>query len=188
MKAMQRLLIILSILLVPLGIHANKVFVMPVNPVLVFETTQGTFEVTLKPELAPKACENMIRLANKGYYNGTTFHRIIPGFMLQGGDPQGTGMGGKSIWEKNFKDETSSKLTFSKRGILAMANRGPNTNGSQFFVTTAATTWLNGKHTIFGEVTSGYGVVKKIEKLGTPSGNPKTVQKINKVFLKKPLP
>ncbi len=154
------------------------------NPVVKIETTAGSFEVTLFPNVAPKACENFLKLAQKNYYNGTVFHRIIPSFMIQGGDPQGTGAGGESIWGKSFEDECTNELKFSKAGYLAMANRGPNTNGSQFFVTTVATPWLNMKHTIFGEVTQGYDVVKKIEGMGTNSGKPSAKVEITKITLK----
>lgn len=156
------------------------------RPVVVFETTQGNFEVTLFPEVAPKACENFLRLAESNYYNGTIFHRVIKGFMIQGGDPQGTGTGGQSIWGKSFEDEFGGNLQFNRPGLLAMANRGPNTNGSQFFITTAATPWLNRKHTIFGEVSSGYDVVQKIERTQTgPQDRPVEPQKIVKITVKK---
>ncbi|MBJ7448827.1 MAG: peptidylprolyl isomerase [Parachlamydiales bacterium] len=155
------------------------------NPVVVFETTQGNIELTLYPNQAPKTCENFIELVNSGYYNGTTFHRVIKNFMIQGGDPQGNGTGGQSIWGKPFQDEFSPILTFNRPGLLAMANRGPNTNGSQFFITTAPTPWLNNKHTIFGEVSEGYNTVKKIE--ATPTGamdKPLTPQVITKAYMK----
>lgn len=108
-------------------------FKMPEKPVLVMETNQGTIKLRLYPKVAPWACQNMIRLAEKGYYDGVIFHRVIKGFMLQGGDPTGTGRGGQSIWKRNFGDEVSDKVRFNKRGLLAMANSGPGTNGSQFF-------------------------------------------------------
>ncbi len=149
------------------------------RPVLKIETTQGSFEVTLFSDVAPKAVENFIRLAQNSYYNGIIFHRVIKGFMIQGGDPTGTGAGGQSIWGKEFEDETSPTVKFDKPGLFAMANRGPKTNGSQFFITTAATPWLNGKHTIFGQVTQGYDVVQKIENTPTdPRDRPLTPQKI----------
>ncbi len=147
------------------------------------ETNMGSFEVTLFPKVAPKACENFVKLAEKGYYNGTICHRIIPQFMIQGGDPQGTGTGGQSIWGSNFEDECKNDVKFNKPGLLAMANKGPNTNGSQFFITTAKTDWLNMKHTIFGEVTKGYDVVQKIEALGSQSGKPKEKVQILKITL-----
>ncbi|MEX0962314.1 MAG: peptidylprolyl isomerase [Simkaniaceae bacterium] len=153
---------------------------------VVLETNQGKIEIKLYPDVAPKACENFIKLAKEGYYNGVTFHRVIKGFMIQGGDPTGTGRGGKSIYGKSFEDEFSDKLTFSKKGLLAMANSGPNTNGSQFFITTAKTPWLNRHHTIFGEVVSGYDIVEKIENCPKlPGDRPKESQKIIKIFIKK---
>ncbi len=130
-----------------------------------FNTSMGKFEVQLFPDKAPKAVENFTSLAEKGYYKGIIFHRVIPDFMIQGGDPTGTGTGGKSIWGKPFEDEVKSGLKFDAPGILAMANSGPNTNGSQFFITVAATPWLNGHHTIFGKVISGMDVVNAISKV-----------------------
>ncbi len=153
--------------------------------IVVVETTQGTFEVTLKSDIAPKASENFVHLATSGYYNGITFHRIIKDFMIQGGDPTGTGAGGQSMWNKNFEDEYSPSVKFDRPGLLAMANRGPNTNGSQFFITTASTPWLNQKHTIFGEVTSGYDVIKKMDATKTGTGDrPLETQKIIKIYVK----
>ncbi len=155
------------------------------NPIIVFETTQGTFEITLKPAIAPKACENMVKLAKKGYYDGVPFHRIIKQFMIQGGDPTGTGAGGESIWGKEFEDEVHDHVTFDKEGILAMANAGPGTNGSQFFITTVETPWLHKNHTIFGEVTKGYDIVKKLEGVETdPGDRPVETQKMLKVTVK----
>lgn len=156
------------------------------GPIAVMETSEGTIEIELKPKVAPKACENMIKLAEQHYYDGLTFHRIIPNFMIQGGDPKGNGTGGQSVWGTPFEDEFSSEVHFDKPGLLAMANAGPNTNGSQFFITTAKTGWLNRKHTIFGEVISGLSVVRKIESYGTPSGNPKKPLKINRLYIKSP--
>ncbi|MEA3328867.1 MAG: peptidylprolyl isomerase [Candidatus Omnitrophota bacterium] len=153
--------------------------------IVVLETNQGVIEIKLMPDLAPKTCENFTRLIAEDYYNGIIFHRVIKDFMIQGGDPSGTGRGGKSIWGKPFEDEVSPKITFNKAGLVAMANAGPNTNGSQFFITTAKTPWLNMKHTIFGEVISGYDVVQKIE--NTPvdrSGRPAGEQKIIKAYIK----
>ncbi len=150
-----------------------------------FETTQGTITFKLFPNIAPKACENFTGLVKKGYYNGVIFHRIIKGFMIQGGDPTGTGRGGESIWGTPFEDEFSSDVKFTKAGLLAMANAGPSTNGSQFFITVAPTEWLNMHHTIFGEVVSGYDVVQKIENTPTGFGDrPVTEQKIIKAYLK----
>jgi len=139
--------------------------------IAVLETTQGTIEIKLMPEIAPKTVENFVGLIEKGYYDGIIFHRIIPQFMIQGGDPTGTGMGGESIWGASFEDEVDPNIKFDKTGLLAMANAGPNTNGSQFFITTAKTEWLHMKHTIFGEVISGYNVVEKIEGVETDHQN-----------------
>jgi len=130
---------------------------------VVFETTKGKIEFKLFPEVAPKTVENFIGLVKKGYYDGIIFHRVIKDFMIQGGDPTGTGRGGNSLWGKPFKDEFAPGVVFDRSGILAMANSGRNTNGSQFFITTEATSWLNGRHTIFGEVVDGFDVVSKIE-------------------------
>lgn len=153
--------------------------------VVVLETNQGTIEIKLFPEAAPKACENFVTLAEKGYYNGLIFHRVIKGFMIQGGDPTGTGSGGESIWGKPFEDEVTPTVKFDGPGILAMANAGPNTNGSQFFITTAKTPWLNMRHTIFGEVISGYEVVQQIETTATDaSDRPLSEQKIIKAYVK----
>jgi len=152
---------------------------------VVFETNQGVIEIKLNESAAPKACENFTSLVEKGYYDGTIFHRVIKNFMIQGGDPTATGRGGSSIWGKPFEDEVTETVTFEKPGLLAMANAGPGTNGSQFFITTAATPWLNMKHTIFGEVVSGYDVVQKIENTETGAMNkPASDQKIIKAFVK----
>lgn len=154
--------------------------------VVVLETNQGIVEIRLMPELAPKACENFTKLVEKGYYDGLIFHRVIKNFMIQGGDPTGTGTGGESVWAVPFEDEVSPDVKFDKPGLLAMANTGPNTNGSQFFITTTKTPWLNMHHTIFGEVSLGYAVVQKIENTATDaSDRPVTEQKIIKAYLKK---
>lgn len=127
----------------------------------------GEFVVELFPDKAPVTVNNFVFLAREGYYNGTTFHRVLEGFMAQGGDPTGTGMGGPGY---QFEDEFSD-LTFDKPGLLAMANAGPGTNGSQFFITYAPTPHLNGLHTIFGQVTEGMDVVNGIT-LRDPQQNP----------------
>jgi len=152
---------------------------------VVFETTQGKIVFALKPDIAPKACENFEGLVKKGYYDGITFHRIIKNFMIQGGDPTGTGRGGQSIYGKPFEDEFRPNVMFNKAGILAMANSGRNTNGSQFFITTVPTPHLNGRHTIFGEVIEGMDVVQKIENVVTDGRDmPMQPQKIIKAYLK----
>lgn len=137
------------------------------NPTVIIETTQGNIEIRLFPEIAPKACENFLKHAENGYYDNVIFHRVIQNFMIQGGDPQGNGTGGESIWKTPFEDEVSPDVKFDREGILAMANAGPSTNGSQFFITTTKTPWLHMKHTIFGEVVSGYDIVKNIEQTPT---------------------
>jgi len=132
------------------------------------KTNAGDIVVELYPDIAPKAVENFTTHAQNGYYDGVIFHRVIAGFMIQGGDPTGTGRGGESIWGKPFADEFKPNIVFDRAGILAMANAGPNTNGSQFFITTVPTPWLNGRHTIFGEVIEGMDVLRVIE--NTPTG------------------
>ncbi|HQP92159.1 MAG TPA: peptidylprolyl isomerase, partial [Candidatus Omnitrophota bacterium] len=131
--------------------------------IVILETNQGNIEIKLFPQAAPKACENFTGLAEKGYYDGTVFHRVIKGFMIQGGDPTATGMGGESLFGEPFGDEVTPNVKFDKPGLLAMANAGPGTNGSQFFITHKETSWLNGKHTVFGHVIQGQDVVNKIE-------------------------
>jgi peptidylprolyl isomerase len=153
--------------------------------VVVFETNQGNIEIKLMPEIAPKACENFTGLVKKGYYDGLIFHRVIKDFMVQGGDPTGTGRGGDSIWGDAFKDEFNPMVKFDKPGILAMANAGPNSNRSQFFITTVPTPWLNNRHTIFGVVAAGYDIVQKIENCEVGSGDrPVSEQKIIKAYIK----
>jgi peptidyl-prolyl cis-trans isomerase A (cyclophilin A) len=160
------------------------------------ETSEGTIVVKLFSKDAPKTVANFVGLATgekewkdptslqmtkKPLYDGTIFHRVIPNFMIQGGDPLGQGTGGPGY---NFEDEFQSDRVFSKPGILAMANRGPNTNGSQFFITVAATEWLNKRHTIFGEVVKGYEAVDKISKVPTTGPNkPMTPVVISKVTI-----
>lgn len=155
------------------------------NPIVVLETTQGVIEIELLPEVAPKASENFATHAKNGFYDGIIFHRIIRNFMIQGGDPTGTGRGGVSIWGKPFEDEFKPNVVFDKPGILAMANAGPKTNGSQFFITTVPTPHLNGYHTIFGYVVKGMDVVKKLEGVKTGAmDRPVEEQKIIKAYIK----
>ena len=141
----------------------------------------GTIEIELFAEQTPKTVENFVGLAEKDYYNGVIFHRVIKNFMIQGGDPTGTGRGGASFWGGKFEDEIVSDLKFDDAGILAMANAGPNTNGSQFFITLAATSWLDGNHTIFGKVISGMDVVNEIGKVKTAGGD----KPVNDVVMEK---
>ncbi|CAC5393672.1 peptidyl-prolyl cis-trans isomerase-like 1 [Mytilus californianus] len=131
-------------------------------PNVTFDTTAGSITFELYWKHAPNTCRNFAELARRGYYNGVKFHRIIRDFMIQGGDPTGTGRGGASIYGKEFGDEITNELKHTGAGILSMANSGPNTNGSQFFITIAPTQWLDGKHTIFGRVSSGMQVVQRI--------------------------
>ncbi len=177
---------IISTLLLLLAIN---LFASNTNPHVILETTQGNIELELFADIAPLAVENFTTHVEDGYYNGIAFHRIIRDFMIQGGDPTETGRGGESIWKKNFKDEYKGK-TFNKAGILAMANRGPGTNGSQFFITTAPTPWLNGYHTIFGEISpSSMATIMKLNDVttqGRSSGDrPLQRQEIIKAYIKK---
>jgi peptidyl-prolyl cis-trans isomerase A (cyclophilin A) len=170
----------------------------PKNPVAVIKTTLGTIELTLFKDKAPKTVENFIGLAkgtktwtdpvsgktmkNKSLYKGTIFHRVIPDFMIQGGDPLGKGIGGPGY---QFEDEFSPLDSFNKAGILAMANAGPGTNGSQFFITVAPTPHLNQRHTLFGEVTKGLDVAIKISKVERdPMDKPNTDIKIESITIK----
>ena len=160
------------------------------NPLVTVHTNLGDFTLELFPEVAPKTVENFVTHAKNGYYNGVIFHRVIEDFMIQGGDPTGTGMGGESIYGRTFEDEFSREA-FNLYGTLSMANAGPNTNGSQFFIVTAkkvpaqmlkqlkdggwpeeiveeyakvgGTPWLDHRHTVFGRVVEGMDVVLKIE-------------------------
>jgi len=155
-------------------------------PTVVLQTTQGDIVLRLDPKAAPMAVENFVTLAKKGYYDGTIFHRVIKGFMIQGGDPTGTGMGGESIWGRGFKNEYAPNLVFDRPYLLAMANRmRPNTNGSQFFITVAPVPQLNGGYTIFGEVVEGKETVDKINRTPTgPGDRPLKEQKILKAIVR----
>jgi peptidyl-prolyl cis-trans isomerase B (cyclophilin B) len=127
---------------------------------ITMKTDKGDIDLTLFPSKAPVTVANFLNLAAQKYYDALTFHRVIADFMIQGGDPTGTGMGGPGY---KFEDEFATDLQFDKPGVLAMANAGPRTNGSQFFITHKDTPWLNGKHTIFGQVTKGQDVVNAIK-------------------------
>ncbi|MFD1441157.1 peptidylprolyl isomerase [Lacticaseibacillus hegangensis] len=173
----------------------------------IMKTSMGTITFALFPEQAPKTVENFVGLAIRGYYDGITFHRVIPDFMIQGGDPTGTGAGGESIWAQPFEDEFSDHL-FNLKGALSMANAGPNTNGSQFFVVSnehlnpqmktqmpqagypaeiikayeqGGTPWLDGHHTVFGQVIEGMDVVEAISKVKTTADKPNTAITIESI-------
>ncbi|MDR0648190.1 MAG: peptidylprolyl isomerase [Synergistaceae bacterium] len=153
----------------------------PKRPVAHFETTMGDFKVELFYDLAPKTCRNFMDLADKKFYDGVIFHRVIDGFMIQGGDPTGTGRGGPGY---AIPDEFGPGLKHDAPGILSMANAGPDTGGSQFFITLAPTPWLDGKHAIFGKVTDGMDVVEAIGKAKTDAGDkPVTTIVINKLYV-----
>lgn len=130
-------------------------------------TNNGQFNIELYSDMVPKTCENFLKHCKNGYYNGTKFHRLIRNFILQGGDPTGTGTGGESIWGGSFKDELKPNLKHSGRGVLSMANSGPNTNKSQFFITFRSAQHLDGKHTVFGRVVGGIAILDKIERIET---------------------
>jgi peptidyl-prolyl cis-trans isomerase A (cyclophilin A) len=154
----------------------------------VFDTTEGSFKAKLFADKAPKTVQNFVDLAEgtktgKPFYDGTIFHRVIPDFMIQGGDPTGTGRGGPGY---QFADEFHGDLQHGKHGLLSMANAGPNTNGSQYFVTVAATPWLDNKHSIFGEVVEGYDVVKKISEMPrSPQDRPLKEVRINSLKIER---
>ena len=131
----------------------------PKRPSATIETSKGRIVIELYSDEAPRAVENFVKLAKQEFYNGLIFHRVIPGFMIQGGDPNGDGTGGPGY---EFEDEFSPRLRHDGAGVVSMANRGPNTNGSQFFITLAATPWLDGRHTIFGRVVEGQDAVERI--------------------------
>ena len=124
-----------------------------------FETDRGPIKIELYPDKAPLTVANFVNLAKRGFYDGLGFHRVIPDFMIQGGCPEGSGRGGPGY---KFEDETGNGIGH-ERGVLSMANAGPNTNGSQFFITHVATPWLDGKHTVFGKVVEGLEAVDKVE-------------------------
>jgi len=178
-------IVVLIYLLLSINIFANDSM-----PHVILQTNQGNIELKLFPKVAPLAVENFVTHVKNGYYNGIAFHRIIKNFMIQGGDPTETGRGGKSIWGKPFKDEFKPNVIFDKVGVLAMANAGPNTNGSQFFITTAPAPWLNGGYTIFGQATkASIPVLLKLNNVATTgkSGGDKPLerQEIIKAYIKK---
>ena len=153
------------------------------NRIAVFDTNMGEFEIELFEDKTPITTKNFIDLAQDGFYDGVIFHRIIDGFMIQGGDPTGTGMGGPGY---TIEDEFTPELTHESEGILSMANTGrPHTGGSQFFITLAATPWLDGHHTVFGKVVKGMEVVREIGHVKTgPRDRPVHDVVINKITIK----
>ena len=153
------------------------------NRIAVFDTNMGEFEIELFEDKAPITTKNFIDLAQEGFYDEVIFHRIIDGFMIQGGDPTGTGMGGPGY---TIEDEFTPELTHESEGILSMANTGrPHTGGSQFFITLAATPWLDGHHTVFGKVVKGIEVVREIGHVKTgPQDRPVHDVVINKITIK----
>ena len=153
------------------------------NRIAVFDTNMGEFEIELFEDKTPTTTKNFIDLAQEGFYDGVIFHRIIDGFMIQGGDPTGTGMGGPGY---TIEDEFTPELTHESEGILSMANTGrPHTGGSQFFITLAATPWLDGHHTVFGKVIKGMEVVREIGHVKTgPQDRPVHDVVINKITIK----
>ena len=154
------------------------------RPRATLETSKGKIVIELYRDEAPKTVENFVTLANKGFYNGLTFHRIIPGFMIQGGDPSGDGTGGPGY---TFEDEFVPELHHDSAGTVSMANRGPDTNGSQFFITLAPTPWLDGKHTIFGHVVEGQDVVDQIVAVERDANDrPKMPVTIKRVSIQEP--
>jgi len=152
-----------------------------VNRTAVFDTIEGSFSIELFEDKAPITTKNFIDLAEKGFYNGVIFHRVIDGFMIQGGDPTGTGRGGPGY---TIKDEFHPDLKHDAAGILSMANAGPNTGGSQFFITLAATPWLDRRHAVFGKVMEGMEIVQKIGRTRTgPGDRPVNEIRINTVTI-----
>ena len=153
------------------------------NRIAVFDTNMGEFEIELFEDKTPITTKNFIDLAQEGFYDGVIFHRIIDGFMIQGGDPTGTGMGGPGY---TIEDEFTPELTHESEGILSMANNGrPHTGGSQLFITLAATPWLDGHHTVFGKVVKGMEVVREIGHVKTgPQDRPVHDVVINKITIK----
>lgn len=139
------------------------------NPSVTLHTNHGDITLEIFADKVPKTAKNFVELAKRGYYDGTIFHRIIADFMLQGGDPTGTGRGGESIYGDKFEDEFHPELSH-KKGVISMANAGPHTNGSQFFIVHAPeTSWLDGKHSIFGEVIEGLEIADIIARVATDS-------------------
>ncbi len=156
---MHKILAVAVVMLVVLMLNTASFADEAKRPVAVFDTSMGTFRIELYSDLAPNTVANFVELSQKKFYDGVIFHRVIDKFMIQGGDPTGTGMGGPGY---RIKDEFGEGLKHNAPGILSMANAGPNTGGSQFFITLVPTPWLDGHHAIFGHVTDGMNVVEAI--------------------------
>jgi len=156
----------------------DKTAMKETKTVAVIKTNMGTIEIELFEKQTPRTVGNFVGLANKGYYNGIIFHRVISNFMIQGGDPTGTGTGGQSFYGKKFEDEIVPSLKHDVPGILSMANSGPNTNGSQFFITLVPTSWLDGKHTVFGKDIGGMDVGQAIGKVQTSKPGDKPLKDV----------
>jgi len=150
------------------------------DKLLYIDTKDGRITIKMRPDLAPKHVAQIKELVGKKFYDGIVFHRVIDGFMAQGGCPLGTGTGGPGY---QFGGEFSPAVKHDKGGLLSMANAGPGTDGSQFFLTFVPTPWLDGKHTIFGEVVEGMDVLKKLESLGSQSGRTSELLKMDKVTI-----
>ena len=183
---MKRIVLICVLLLCMVGLTAcgqeKKESAVKAEPATaVFQTSMGDFEVKLATDYAPKTSENFIKLAKQGFYDGLTFHRVIDNFMIQGGCPKGDGTGGPGY---KIQDEFSSKLLHDGPGVISMANSGPNSGGSQFFITLRECSWLNGKHAVFGKVTKGMEVVYRIGKVQTgPMDKPVKAVVIKKITI-----
>jgi peptidyl-prolyl cis-trans isomerase A (cyclophilin A) len=175
MNKKWRVSILIGVLIISLVfLNQNKMTV--VN----FETSEGNFKIKLYDEKAPITTDNFKKLVNEGFYDGLIFHRVIKDFMIQGGDPQGTGGGGPGY---TIQDEFHPDLKHNKKGILSMANAGANTGGSQFFITLVPTDWLDNKHSVFGEVIEGMEVVEKIGSVETSGEKPINPVIMNKVWI-----
>ncbi len=176
MKKKWRLFILIGVLIIALVfLNQNKMTIIN------FETSEGNFKVKLYDDKAPVTTDNFKKLVNEEFYNGLIFHRVIKGFMIQGGCPDGNGMGGPGY---NIQDEFHPDLKHNKKGILSMANSGPNTGGSQFFITLAPTNWLDNHHSVFGEVIEGIEVIEKIGNVQTGANDDPINQIImNKVWI-----
>jgi len=195
---MKRDLVLIVLLLVALattkagmsGLNGKEISGSAQKEIAVVETSMGTFEILLYRADAPKTVENFVRLSQKGYYNGIIFHRVAKGFVIQTGDPTGTGSGGRSIWGKEFEDELNPNTPSYKegyvKGVVAMANRGPNTNTSQFFILLNDAPRLPHNYTIFGKVVKGMDVVERIGQVPiTPQLGPNDGRPLKNIVIKK---